>query len=53
MEDVQYVGEVIAIIIAIASIISMAVPDEHLGPFAGLINKLAANFHKAKNDPNA
>jgi len=52
MDQIQYGAEAAAIVIAIASIISMAVPDKKLGPFAGIINMLAANFNKAKNGPS-
>lgn len=45
--------EIVALIVAIASVISAFVPDSKLpGPVAKVLNYLAFNVNKAKNDPS-
>ena len=52
--QIPYGVEVMALIIAIASIVSAAVPDSKLPKsVAAVLNFLAANFGAAKNDPNS
>ena len=57
MEDlvsqIPYGVQVLALVMAIAGLVSAAVPDTKMPKWLRVgINFLAANFGKAKNDPN-
>jgi hypothetical protein len=53
MAQIPYGAQGLAIVIAVASIVSAAVPDKKMPKWLGVgLNFLAANVGKAKNDPN-
>ncbi len=51
-EAIPHGAEILAVVVAVAALISSVVPDEKLpGPVAKILNYLALNVGKAANDP--
>jgi hypothetical protein len=54
IEQIPYGIDILAILVAAASILSAAIPDTKLPAWlAKIINFVAVNFGAAKNDPEA
>lgn len=51
---IPYGGEVVAIIVAVFSLVSAIVPDDKMPAIVSkIMNVLALNVGRAKNDPNS